>query len=102
MLCELVLVLSIRLLSISQEFCVQVFILHLQLKSYILTGDLLEYPLPNTTQITAADSGGTHASDVSSASFGSEVSLGCYSSKSSSIVQLKIMFLYHFDFIAHL
>ncbi|KAF3442728.1 hypothetical protein FNV43_RR16645 [Rhamnella rubrinervis] len=55
---------------------VKVFILHLQLKSYILTGDLVEYPLPSTTQSAAADSGTTHASDVSSASFGSEVSLG--------------------------
>ncbi|XP_024922416.3 protein TRANSPARENT TESTA 9 isoform X3 [Ziziphus jujuba] len=55
---------------------VKVFILHLQLKSSILTGNLLEYPLLNSVPSTATDSGRTHASDVSSASFGSEVSLG--------------------------
>ncbi|XP_050380815.1 protein TRANSPARENT TESTA 9-like isoform X2 [Argentina anserina] len=53
---------------------VKVFILHLQLKSCILKGELLE---ELTLDISAVvDSGKTHASDVASASFGSEVPLG--------------------------
>ena len=50
--------------------------LHLQLKSYICGGSLLEDLLPNTMHGPAAGSGQTHASEVSSASFGSVVSLG--------------------------
>ncbi|XP_024187954.1 protein TRANSPARENT TESTA 9 isoform X2 [Rosa chinensis] len=54
---------------------VKVFILHLQLKSCILKGELLEEPMLNLSS-AVADSGKTHASDVASASFGSEVPLG--------------------------
>lgn len=44
----------------------------------MLRGNLLEHPLPNTMQSPAAGSGQIHASGVSSATFGSEVSLGQY------------------------
>lgn len=54
---------------------VKIFMLHLQLKSYICRGSLLEDLLPNTMHGPAAGSGQTHASEVSSASFGSVVSL---------------------------
>ncbi|KAL5545751.1 hypothetical protein UlMin_005438 [Ulmus minor] len=54
---------------------VKVFILHLQLKSYIFEGSLVEYPWLNKMQSPPADSGRTHTSDISSANFGSEVSI---------------------------
>ncbi|TQD74640.1 hypothetical protein C1H46_039832 [Malus baccata] len=53
---------------------VKVFILHLQLKSTISKGELLEEPLLDSSAI--ADSSNTHASNGASASFGSEVALG--------------------------
>ncbi|KAI5318878.1 PREDICTED: CLEC16A [Prunus dulcis] len=53
---------------------VKVFILYLQLKSCIFKGELLQEPLLNMSS-TIADSSKTHASDIASASFGSEVSL---------------------------
>ncbi|XP_050114476.1 protein TRANSPARENT TESTA 9-like isoform X2 [Malus sylvestris] len=53
---------------------VKVFILHLQLKSTISKGELLEEPLLDSSAI--ADSSNTHASNGASASFGSEVGLG--------------------------
>ncbi|KAL6273342.1 hypothetical protein ACE6H2_024034 [Prunus campanulata] len=53
---------------------VKVFILHLQLKSCIFKGELLQELLLNMSS-AIADSSKTHASDISSASFGSEVSL---------------------------
>lgn len=59
-----------------ERLCLQVFVLHLQLESYMVRGTLLEHPLPSTMQSSVAGSGQIHASDVSSASFGSEVSLG--------------------------
>ncbi|RXH76382.1 hypothetical protein DVH24_019270 [Malus domestica] len=52
---------------------VKVFILHLQLKSTIFKGELLDQPLLDSGVF--ADSSDTHASDDSSASFGSEVAL---------------------------
>uniref|UniRef100_A0A2P2L4V1 Uncharacterized protein LOC105635829 isoform X2 n=4 Tax=Rhizophora mucronata TaxID=61149 RepID=A0A2P2L4V1_RHIMU len=55
---------------------VKVFILHLQLKAFICTGKLLEKPLLHVMSSIPTASGRTHASDLSSASFGSEVSLG--------------------------
>ncbi|XP_041027932.1 protein TRANSPARENT TESTA 9-like isoform X1 [Juglans microcarpa x Juglans regia] len=55
---------------------VKVFILHLQLKAFIFKGDLPEKPTLNTTTGPTADSGRSHTSDISSASFGSDVSLG--------------------------
>ncbi|XP_030483052.2 protein TRANSPARENT TESTA 9 [Cannabis sativa] len=54
---------------------VKVFVLHLQLKSYMLRGNLLEHPLLCKAQSLASTSGQIHSSDVSSATFGSEVSL---------------------------
>ncbi|KAF2289654.1 hypothetical protein GH714_037724 [Hevea brasiliensis] len=54
---------------------VKVFILHLQLKAFICKGELLEKPLLAPLS-SPAGSGRTHASDLSSASFGSEISLG--------------------------
>ncbi|PON70083.1 hypothetical protein PanWU01x14_082580 [Parasponia andersonii] len=54
---------------------VKVFILHLQLKSYMLKGNMPEHLVPNKMLTPASGSGQIHASDVSSASFGSEVSL---------------------------
>ncbi|PQM39906.1 uncharacterized protein Pyn_23018 [Prunus yedoensis var. nudiflora] len=54
---------------------VKVFILHLQLKSCIFKGELLQELLLNMSS-PIADSSKTHASDIASASFGSEVSLG--------------------------
>ncbi|XP_021816875.1 uncharacterized protein LOC110759147 isoform X2 [Prunus avium] len=54
---------------------VKVFILHLQLKSCIFNGELLQELLLNMSS-AIADSSKTHASDIASASFGSEVSLG--------------------------
>ncbi|XP_028784892.1 protein TRANSPARENT TESTA 9 isoform X2 [Neltuma alba] len=53
---------------------VKVFILHIQLKSYISKGVLVENPLLLGSP-TTNDSGAIHASDVSNASFGSDVSL---------------------------
>uniref|UniRef100_A0A2N9FWI1 FPL domain-containing protein n=1 Tax=Fagus sylvatica TaxID=28930 RepID=A0A2N9FWI1_FAGSY len=52
------------------------FILHLQLKAVIFKGDLLEKSVLNMPTGPTADSGRSHASDISSASFGSDVSLG--------------------------
>lgn len=57
----------------------QVFILHLQLKAFIFKGDLPEKPTLNSTTGPTADSGRSHTSDISSASFGSDVSLGTLS-----------------------
>ncbi|KAJ8754747.1 hypothetical protein K2173_012136 [Erythroxylum novogranatense] len=54
---------------------VKVFIAHVQLKSFIWKGKLLEKPLSDSVE-SPPDYGRTHASDLSSASFGSEVSLG--------------------------
>ncbi|XP_062112532.1 protein TRANSPARENT TESTA 9-like isoform X2 [Humulus lupulus] len=54
---------------------VKVFVLHLQLKSYMLRGNSLENPLLCQTESPASSSGQIHSSDVSSATFGSEVSL---------------------------
>ncbi|KAL5742088.1 hypothetical protein ACOSP7_028820 [Xanthoceras sorbifolium] len=55
---------------------VKVFILHLQLKAFILKGELLENPLLNLMSSATTDSGISYSSDLSSASFGSEVFLG--------------------------
>lgn len=55
---------------------VKVFILHLQLKAFILKGDPAENPLVNLRSNILAVSGKTHASDLSSASFGSQMALG--------------------------
>ncbi|KAM7264710.1 hypothetical protein ACFE04_002393 [Oxalis oulophora] len=54
---------------------VKVFILHLQLKIFIFGGDLPENPLPELKR-TVDNPGRTHISDLSTSSFGSEVSLG--------------------------
>ncbi|MBA0857937.1 hypothetical protein Goshw_019293 [Gossypium schwendimanii] len=53
---------------------VKVFILHLQLKALIFMGCLLEKPSLEST--SDSDLGKTYSRDISSASFGSEVSLG--------------------------
>lgn len=58
------------------NFVLQVFILHLQLKAVIFKGSLLEKPVLNMPNGPTADSGRGHASDTPSASFGSDVSLG--------------------------
>ncbi|TXG58156.1 hypothetical protein EZV62_015985 [Acer yangbiense] len=55
---------------------VKVFILHLQLKAFILKGELLENPMLDLMSSAATDSGISQSSDLSSASFGSEVFLG--------------------------
>ncbi|KAJ7971649.1 Protein CLEC16A [Quillaja saponaria] len=54
---------------------VKVFILHIQLKTFISKGELGENPLHNMMSSPPVDSRTIHASDVSSASFGSDVSL---------------------------
>nr|KYP73830.1 Protein CLEC16A [Cajanus cajan] len=54
---------------------VKAFILHYQLKTFILEGVLVEKPLMNMISSSTNDSGVIRASDVSSASFGSNVSL---------------------------
>ncbi|XP_022766977.1 uncharacterized protein LOC111311664 isoform X2 [Durio zibethinus] len=53
---------------------VKVFILHLQLKAFFFMGVLLEKP--SLKSWSNSDSGKTYRTDISSASFGSEVSLG--------------------------
>ncbi|XVE75878.1 hypothetical protein DITRI_Ditri12bG0127100 [Diplodiscus trichospermus] len=53
---------------------VKVFILHLQLKAFIFLGNLPEKP--SLKSWSNSDSGKTYNTDISSASFGSEVSLG--------------------------
>ncbi|XP_054802114.1 protein TRANSPARENT TESTA 9-like isoform X2 [Prosopis cineraria] len=53
---------------------VKVFILHIQLQSFISKGVLVENPLLLGSP-TTNDSGAIHSSDVSNASFGSDVSL---------------------------
>ncbi|KAK2655428.1 hypothetical protein Ddye_008480 [Dipteronia dyeriana] len=55
---------------------VKVFILHLQLKAFILKGELLENPMLDLISRAATDSGISQSSDLSSASFGSDVFLG--------------------------
>ncbi|KAK0584010.1 hypothetical protein LWI29_006418 [Acer saccharum] len=55
---------------------VKVFILHLQLKAFLLKGELLENPMLDLMSSAATDSGISQLSDLSSASFGSEVFLG--------------------------
>ncbi|KAK7278721.1 hypothetical protein RJT34_23757 [Clitoria ternatea] len=54
---------------------VKAFILHFQLKSFIFKSVLIDKPLLNTISCTTNDSGAIHASDISSGSFGSNVSL---------------------------
>ncbi|XWS66592.1 hypothetical protein CRYUN_Cryun05aG0213000 [Craigia yunnanensis] len=53
---------------------VKVFILHLQLKAFIFLGGLLEKP--SLKSWNNSDSGKTYSTDISSASFGSDVFLG--------------------------
>ncbi|XP_059668663.1 protein TRANSPARENT TESTA 9-like isoform X3 [Cornus florida] len=55
---------------------VKVFVLHLQLKAFFFNGDPFENPMINLKSSSLAISGRTYASDLSSASFGSEVPLG--------------------------
>ncbi|XP_057423572.1 protein TRANSPARENT TESTA 9-like isoform X2 [Lotus japonicus] len=54
---------------------IKVFILHVQLKAFILNGVLVEKALLNTVATSTNDSAAIRASDISSASFGSNVSL---------------------------
>ncbi|XP_061359448.1 protein TRANSPARENT TESTA 9-like isoform X2 [Gastrolobium bilobum] len=54
---------------------VKAFILHFQLKTFIVNGVLVEKPFLNMIASSTNDSGAIRASDVSSASFGSNVSL---------------------------
>ncbi|OAY42978.1 protein TRANSPARENT TESTA 9 isoform X2 [Manihot esculenta] len=54
---------------------VKAFILHVQLKAFICKGELLENPLLASLS-SPTGSGITHALDLSTASFGSEISLG--------------------------
>jgi len=55
---------------------VKVFVLHLHLKAFIFRGDPFENPLANLRSSSLAISGRKYVSDLSSASFGSEISLG--------------------------
>ncbi|PSS24406.1 Protein CLEC16A like [Actinidia chinensis var. chinensis] len=55
---------------------VKVFVLHLHLKAFIFNGDPYENPLTNLKSSSLAISGRKYVSDLSSASFGSETSLG--------------------------
>ncbi|XP_031283704.1 protein TRANSPARENT TESTA 9-like isoform X2 [Pistacia vera] len=55
---------------------VKVFTLHVQLKTFIVKGNLLENPFLELTSGPATDSEISQSSDLSSASFGSEVFLG--------------------------
>lgn len=54
---------------------VKAFVLHFQLKTFIFKGVLVEKPLLNMISSSTNDSGVIRASDVSAASFGSNVSL---------------------------
>ncbi|KAJ1385795.1 CLEC16A/TT9, N-terminal [Sesbania bispinosa] len=54
---------------------IKAFILHFQLKTFIFKGVLVEKPFFNTIASSTNDSGASRASDVSSANFGSNVSL---------------------------
>ncbi|XP_027068503.1 protein TRANSPARENT TESTA 9-like isoform X3 [Coffea eugenioides] len=56
--------------------CVKVFVLHLQLKPFIFGGDPFDNPLANLKNSYLAQSGKRYPSDLSLASFGSEVALG--------------------------
>ncbi|WJX11443.1 hypothetical protein P8452_02058 [Trifolium repens] len=53
------------------------FILHFQLNTFIFKSVLVEKPLLNTIASSTNDSGANRTSDISSASFGSNVSLEC-------------------------
>ncbi|KAG5553232.1 hypothetical protein RHGRI_011181 [Rhododendron griersonianum] len=55
---------------------VKVYVLHLHLKAFIYRGDPFENPLRNLKSTSLAISGRKYVSDLSSASFGSEISLG--------------------------
>ncbi|XP_047311924.1 protein TRANSPARENT TESTA 9-like [Impatiens glandulifera] len=55
---------------------VKVLVLHLQLKPFIFGGDPFENPLVNFKTNSLAVSGRKYVSDLSSASFGSEIALG--------------------------
>ncbi|GMP84219.1 hypothetical protein CsSME_00037833 [Camellia sinensis var. sinensis] len=52
-----------------------VFVLHLHLKPFVFNGDPFENPLMNLKSSSFAVSGRKYVSDLSSASFGSEISL---------------------------
>ncbi|XP_028119530.1 protein TRANSPARENT TESTA 9-like isoform X2 [Camellia sinensis] len=54
---------------------VKVFVLHLHLKPFVFNGDPFENPLMNLKSSSFAVSGRKYVSDLSSASFGSEISL---------------------------
>lgn len=54
---------------------VKVFVLHLHLKPFVFNGDPFENPLMNLKSSSFAVSGRKYISDLSSASFGSEISL---------------------------
>ncbi|XP_058209807.1 protein TRANSPARENT TESTA 9-like isoform X1 [Rhododendron vialii] len=54
---------------------VKVYVLHLHLKAFIYRGDPFENPLRNLKSTSLAISGRKYVSDLSSASFGSEISL---------------------------
>ncbi|CAJ2672799.1 unnamed protein product [Trifolium pratense] len=56
---------------------IKAFILHFQLNTFIFKSVLVEKPLLNTIASSTNDSGANRTSDVSSASFGSNVSLEC-------------------------
>ncbi|KAJ0089225.1 hypothetical protein Patl1_32691 [Pistacia atlantica] len=66
---------------------VKVFTLHVQLKTFIVKGNLLENPFLELTSGPATDSEISQSSDLSSASFGSEVFLGWVS----------FYYIFHFD-----
>ncbi|KAK6942546.1 hypothetical protein RJ641_027923, partial [Dillenia turbinata] len=55
---------------------VQVFILHLQLKAFIQKEESSDNPFPNLKSSSMSKTGRAQASDLSSATFGSEVPLG--------------------------
>ncbi|KAL7170660.1 hypothetical protein ACSBR2_035524 [Camellia fascicularis] len=54
---------------------IKVFVLHLHLKPFVFNGDPFENPLMNLKSSSFAVSGRKYISDLSSASFGSEISL---------------------------
>ncbi|WJX17889.1 hypothetical protein P8452_07748 [Trifolium repens] len=56
---------------------IKAFILHFQLNTFIFNSVLVEKPLLNTIASSTDDSGANRTSDISSASFGSNVSLEC-------------------------
>lgn len=78
------------------QLFIQAFILHFQLKTFIFKSALVEKPFLNTIPSSTNDSGANRSLNVSSASFGSNVSLGGYHMFKLAVPLSSIIILFNF------